>query len=325
MSGASTQRKPMPTREAYGQALVELGETNPRVVSVEADISKSTRSLYFAQRFPDRFFNVGCAEQNAVGVAAGLASCGLIPFVSTYAVFASMRACEQIRTTVCYAKANVKICPSHGGLTPGGDGPTHQAIDDLGLMRTIPNLTVLMPCDYEEMRAAVFAAAEYDGPVYIRGTRDAVPQLHDESIRERFMIGRAILHREGGDVGLIAIGDMVYHALCAAQQLETEGIRAAVLEVHTLKPLDTDAVLALARRTGCIVTVEDHTILNGLGSAVAETLGEACPVPMRRIGIRDTFAESGAYPALLEKYGLGVSDVVRAAHDARSRRRKGSG
>ena len=322
MSTVASDNKPLPTREGFGVALAELGERDSRVVAIEADIGKSTKSIYFARKFPERYINVGCAEQNAVGVAAGLASTGLVPFVSTYAVFASMRALEQVRTTVCYARANVKICPSHGGLTPGGDGPTHQAIDDLGYMRTIPNMTVVMPCDYQEMRAAVFAAAEHVGPVYIRGTRDAVPQIHDESILERFVLGRGIVHRRGGDVGIVAIGDMLHHALVAADELSRAGIEASVLEIHTLKPLDAEAVLELARHTGCVVTAEDHTILNGLGSAVAETLGEGCPVPMKRIGLRDTFAESGDYPALLEKYGLAAGDIVHAAREVMERKEK---
>jgi transketolase len=308
------------TREGFGEALVELGERDWRVVSVEADISKSTRSIHFSQRFPDRFFNVGCAEQNAIGVAAGMAACGLVPFVSTYAVFASMRACEQIRTTVAYAKANVKICPSHGGVTPGDDGVTHQATEDLGIMRTIPNLTVIMPSDYHQMRAAVFAAAQHVGPVYIRGTRDPVPQLHNESIVGHFVIGRAIKHCEGGDVALIAIGDMVSHALRAAEELGEERIQATVLEVHTLKPLDQEAVLETARCTGAVVTVEDHNIMNGLGSAVAELLVESEPLPMRRIGLRDTFAESGPYLQLLKKYGLAVADIKAATREVIRRR-----
>jgi transketolase len=318
-----TSAKPTPTREGFGQAMVELGERNSRVVCVEADISVSTKSSYFAKRFPDRFFNVGCAEQNAVGVAAGLASCGLIPYVSTYAVFASMRAFEQVRTTVAYAHANVKICPSHGGLTPGDDGPTHQAIEDLGIMRSIAGMTVIMPADFNQMRAAIFAAAEYDGPVYIRGTRDVVPQIHDESIISEFVIGKAIEHQDGADVTIIAIGDMVSHAMEASRQLDAEGVKATLLEMHTLKPLDKEKVIEAARRTGCVVTVEDHTILNGLGSAVAETLVEELPVPMHRIGIRDTFAESGPYLELLKKYGLAVPDIIAAAHDVMQRKRKG--
>jgi transketolase len=267
----------------------------------------------FAQHFPSRFFNVGVAEQNAIGVAAGIASCGLIPFVSTYAVFASMRACEQVRTTVAYPRANVKICVSHGGLTPGNDGVTHQGTEDMGLMRTIPNMVVIMPCDFTQMRAAVFAAAKYDGPVYIRGTRDAMPHLYDEEITDRYTIGRAIRLKDGGDVAIVAIGDMVSHALRAARELAGSGLEAMVIDMHTLKPLDENIVVQAALQTGAVVTVEDHNILNGLGSAVAEVLAERAPVPMRRIGLRDTFAESGPYPALLAKYGLAVADIVDAA------------
>lgn len=310
---------PIATREGFGQALVELGHRDERVVCVEADISKSTRSCLFAKHFPDRFFNVGVAEQNAVGVAAGLASCGLIPFVSTYAVFASMRACEQVRTTVAYPRANVKICPSHGGLTPGNDGVTHQSTEDLGVMRTIPNMTVIMPSDFNQMRAAVFAAARHEGPIYIRGTRDAVPQLYGEHILEDYEIGRAIKLRDGDDVTIIAIGDMVSYSLEAAEQLAAKGIEATVIDMHTLKPLDCEAVIKSAERTGAVVTVEDHNIMNGLGSAVAELLVETLPVPMYRIGLRDTFGESGPYSLLLAKYGLATADVVRASIDVLKR------
>ena len=314
-----TRTTPIATREGFGQALVELGHRDERVVCVEADISKSTRSCLFAKHFPERFFNVGVAEQNAVGVAAGMASCGLIPFVSTYAVFASMRACEQVRTTVAYPRANVKICPSHGGLTPGSDGVTHQGTEDLGVMRTIPNMTVIMPCDFNQMQAAVFAAACHEGPVYIRGTRNAVPQLYDEHILEDYKIGRAIKLRDGGDVTIIAIGDMVSHSLEAAEQLAAKGIEATVIDMHTLKPLDREAVIKSAEQTGAVVTVEDHNIMNGLGSAVAELLVETLPVPMYRIGLRDTFAESGPYSLLLAKYGLATADVVRASIDVLKR------
>lgn len=311
---------PIATREGFGQALLELGYRDKRVVCVEADISKSTRSCIFGEHFPDRFFNVGVAEQNAVGVAAGLASCGLIPFVSTYAVFVSMRACEQVRTTVAYPRANVKIFASHGGLTAGSDGVTHQATEDLGLMRTIPNMVVIMPCDFNQMQAAVFTAVGWDGPVYIRGTRDAVPQIYDKKIRDKFQIGLAVKLRDGDDVGIIAIGDMVHHSLKAAQELAKQNIEATVIDMHTLKPLDHKTVVETAERTGALITVEDHNIIGGLGSAVAETLVETIPVPMRRLGLRDTFAESGPYLSLLAKYGLATADIINASFEVIKRK-----
>ncbi len=300
----------IPTRNAYGEALVELGEHDPRVVVVEADISKSTKTRAFSERYPERFFNVGVAEQNGAMVAAGLATCGKIPFFSTYSVFGTMRACEQVRTFIAYPRLNVKLAFSHGGLTPGNDGATHQGTEDMGVMRTIPNMTVIMPADAVQTKKAVFAAAEYDGPVFLRFTRDAVPLIYRET--DPFQIGKANILREGRDVSIIAIGDMVSKALEAASALAQKGIEAGVIDMHTLKPLDEDAVLAAAEKTGRIVTVEDHNRLNGLGSAVSELLSERDPVPVFRIGIPDTFGESGPYEKLLEKYGMSTRDIVEA-------------
>ncbi len=300
----------VPTRMAYGQALKDLGKENEQVVVLEADIGKSTQSVVFGNEFPERYFNVGIAEQNEMCVAAGLASCGKIPFVSTYAVFASMRACEQVRTFVAYPKANVKICPSHGGLTPGSDGPTHQATEDLGIMRTIPNMTVCMPTDANMAYKAVMAAAEFDGPLYLRLTRDTVPVIYDENLE--FEFGKGILLGIGTDATIIANGDMVCQALEAAKELEAKGISVTVIDMHTIKPLDTKLVIEHCADKKFVVTVEDHQINGGLGSAIAETLVENCPVPMKRIGLQDTFAESGPYAELLEKYKLDKKAIINA-------------
>ena len=308
------------TREGYGQELVELGLKNPKIVVLEADISSSTKTCYFAERFPERFFNVGVAEQNEAMVAAGLATTGLIPFISTYAVFASMRACEQVRTFICYPNLNVKIAVSHGGLTPCTDGVTHQATEDLGILRTMPNMTIIAPTDYNMARAAVREAADTYGPVYIRLTRDKLPVIYDKDIR--FQIGKSITLCGGDDASIISIGDMTHIALEAAQLLKKELIKVSVVDMPTLKPLDTQAVLNLAKQTGAIVTVEDHQINGGLGSAVAETLVENFPVPMERIGIPDTFARSGEYRLLLEKYGMSAAHIALAVKKAIKRKGK---
>ncbi len=300
----------IPTRLAYGEALRDLGAVNDCVVVLEADIGKSTQSYIFGEAYPERYFNVGIAEQNEMVVAAGLSSCGKIPFVSTYAVFASMRACEQVRTFVAYPRANVKICPSHGGLTPGNDGPTHQATEDLGIMRTIPNMTVCMPTDATMAYKAVFAAAEFDGPLYLRLTRDGVPVIYDDDLD--FEFGKAIVLKTGADATIIANGDMVTHALGAARALATRGVEVTVIDMHTIKPLDEACVIEHCAGSRFVVTVEDHQINGGLGSAVAEVLVENCPVPMKRIGLRDTFAESGPYLELLKKYEMDAAAIERA-------------
>jgi len=300
----------IPTREAHGEALVELGRMNPNIVVLEADISTSTRTCYFAEEFPNRFFQMGIAEANMMAVAAGMATTGKIPFVSTYAVFGTMRACEQVRTFIAYPKLNVKIACSHGGITPANDGGTHQATEDLGIMRTIPGMTVIMPADYYSAKKLVKAAAEYPGPVYLRFTRDPVPTIYDKD--ETFEIGKGKQLHTGEDVSLIAIGDFVQLALKARDILYPRGIRADVIDMHTLKPIDKDIVIKTALKTHRIVTIEDHQINGGLGSAIAEVLAEECPTPMRRIGLRNTFAESGEYQLLLEKYGMDVNSIVSA-------------
>jgi len=304
------------TRVAYGEELVELGHEDERIVVLEADISKSTQTRFFADAFPTRFFQMGVAESNMMMAAAGLATTGKIPFASTYAVFGSMRACEQVRTFIAYPHLNVKIAVSHGGITPGNDGVTHQATEDLGIMRTIPGMTVIMPADYYATRKLVHAAAYYKGPVYLRFTRDPVPIIYGED--EEFVIGQGKLLREGQDVSLIALGDMVWVALEARDVLASQGIEAEVIDMHTIKPIDRELILRSAVKTRRVVTLEDHQINGGLGSAVAEVLGEELPTPMRRIGLRDTFAESGEYRLLLKKYGMDTTHVVEAVKELMS-------
>jgi transketolase len=300
----------IPTRHAFGEELVELGRDMPNVVVLEADISKSTQTFRFAKAFPERFFQMGVAEANMMLVAAGLATTGKIPFVSTYAIFGTMRACEQVRTFVAHTHLNVKIACSHGGVTPGSDGVTHQATEDLGIMRTIPGMTVIMPADYHATRQLVRAAAMHAGPVYLRFTRDPVPVIYDKN--EEFVIGKGKLLCEGKDVSLVAIGDFVAIALEVRERLQQSGVEAEVIDMHTLKPIDRELIVQSARKTRRVVTLEDHQIHGGLGSAVAEVLGEECPTPMRRIGLRDTFAESGEYRLLLKKYGMDADAVVAA-------------
>lgn len=305
--------EPRPTRDAYGDEILALGRENPNIYVVDCDIGKSCKTIPFACELPGQHVNVGIAEQNACGVAAGLATCGKIPFVTTYAVFGSMRMSEQIRQEVCYPRLNVKIACSHGGLTPANDGASHQGIEDMGILRTLPNMTVVMGCDYHATRKLVRAAAEVDGPVYLRFTRDAVPMIYDEAAS--FTIGKANLLTEGSDVDIIANGDIMSLALAAADALRGEGINARVLDMHTIKPLDTDAVRAAVLECGGIVTVEDHTILNGLGSAVCEVVAEMGQGKVHRIGIRDQFGESAPYERLLEKNGITVQAIVQAGRE----------
>ena len=302
-----------PTRDAYGQELVALGKENPNIVVLEADISKSTKTCYFASKFPERFFNVGVAEQNEAVIAAGLASCGLIPFMSTYAVFGSMRCAEQIRTFICYTNLNVKIAVSHGGLTPGSDGVTHQGTEDIGVLRSFPNLTIIMPTDFNMAKAAVKEAAAHIGPVYLRFTRDAVPIIYKEDMD--FKIGKAIKLRDGKDITIVTLGDMAWYCLNAADILEKDGISVEVIDMPTVKPIDEEVVVLSARKTKAVVTVEDHQIIGGLGSAVSEVLSENYPVLVKRIGLRNTFARSGEYEMLLKKYGLDTDNIVSACRE----------
>ncbi|MDO8685147.1 MAG: transketolase C-terminal domain-containing protein [Clostridiales bacterium] len=305
--------KMIPTRNAFGDEIAELGMKNNNIYVVECDISKSTKTDKFAKLMPERHINVGIAEQNAAGVAAGLATIGKIPFVSTYAVFGSMRMCEQVRTSICYPNLNVKIACSHGGLTPGSDGVTHQAIEDMGIYRTIPGMTVIMPSDYYSTRKLVAKAAGYYGPVYLRFTRDPVPVFYNEN--EKFEIGKGKVLKEGRDITIIAIGDMLHQALEAVNELERMGTSVELIEMHTLKPLDTELVLRSLNKTKKIITVENHNYLNGLGSAVADVIAEAGKGILRKVGLKDTFAESGGYYELLRKYEMDSKYIIKMAEE----------
>lgn len=301
-------------RVAYGQALAEYGAQNEKVVVLDADVSASTQSHFFSSRFPQRFFNVGIAEAGMVDVAVGLALGGKVPFVNTFAFLLAFRAAEQIRTCVAYSRVPVKLAAHYAGLSDSFDGPTHQAISDVAVMRGLPDMAVVIPADATEARMAVKAVAEYPGPVYLRLCRNEVPTLFDQS--HPFQIGKGVSLREGGDVTLAATGVVVARALEAAEELKGLGIDARVLDFHTVKPLDEDLVLKAARETGCVVTAEEHSVIGGLGSAVAELLSEQCPVPVVRVGLRDRFAETGPYAALMDRYGMGVGDIVAAARKA---------
>ena len=307
------------TREAYGQALLELGKNNRDIVVLDADLSKSTKTAVFAKAYPERFFNTGIAEQNMMGVGAGLAAAGKIPFVSTFAMFAAGRAFEQVRNSICYPKLNVKIAATHAGLTVGEDGASHQAIEDISLMRSIPNMTVIVPADAEETRQAVTFAAEFNGPVYIRLGRMSVPDLFTADYK--FELGKAVQLVDGTDVTIMATGIMVASAKEAAEELLSLGISARVLNFHTIKPIDQQAIIKAASDTGAIVTCEEHSIIGGLGSAVAEVLVENMPVPMERVGVMDTFGESGTPAALLVKYHLTAHDIIAAAKKVISRKK----
>ncbi|HBW36633.1 transketolase family protein [Desulfosporosinus sp. BICA1-9] len=301
------------TREAYGKALQILGAENPNVVVLDADLSKSTKTADFAKKYPERFFNMGIAEANLLGTAAGLAAAGKIPFASTFAIFAVGRAFEQIRNSIAYPKLNVKIAATHSGITVGEDGGSHQAIEDVAIMRAVPNMVVLVPADGEETRQVVLAAAQYNGPVYIRMGRLDVPLLFDAEYQ--FEIGKANVLKEGTDVAIMANGVLVSMALEAASELADKGISVSVVNVASVKPLDEETIVQIAKTTGAVVTAEEHNIIGGLGSAIAEVLGEKQPTPMVRVGLKDTFGESGRPQELLEKYGLTKQELVKAVHE----------
>ena len=304
------------TRAAYGKALEELAAQEPNLVVLDADLSGSTMTKGFGAEHPDRFFDMGIAEANMVGVAAGLATCGKKPFVNSFAMFAAGRAWEQVRNSVAYPGLNVKVVGSHGGLSVGEDGATPQCIEDLAIMRAIPNMTVLCPCDGNEMKQAVKALLAYDGPAYLRLGRLAVETVTDQVEGYEFQIGKGVLLRDGQDVTVVAVGMMVQMALTAADILAEEGISVRVIDMHTIKPLDTEILLAAARDTGCIVTSEEANIVGGLGSAVSEYLTSVCPVPVIRHGVEDEFGRSGAAQKVLEAYHLtpaGIADKVRQA------------
>ena len=307
--------KKIATREAYGKALAALANTNENVVILDADLSKSTKTADFKAVAPERFFNMGIAEGNMMGVAAGLSTCGKVPFVSTFAMFAAGRAFEQIRNSICYPKLNVKVCATHAGLTVGEDGASHQAIEDISLMRGVPNMVVINPADDIETEAAIKAVAQMEGPCYVRLGRMAVSRVNDEA-NYNFVIGKGITLAEGNDVAIIATGIMVEAALEAKEELAKEGINARVINIHTIKPIDEELIIKAAKETGVIVTAEEHSVIGGLGSAVAEVVSENCPVPVLRVGVKDTFGESGKPNELLEKYGLTSKDIVNKVKKA---------
>jgi transketolase len=307
------------TRDAYGDALVSLGKKRNDVVVLDADLSGSTKTSKFAKAFPDRFFNIGIAEQDMMGTAAGLAIGGKLPFVSTFAVFATGRAWEQVRQSICYPNLSVKIVASHAGVTVGEDGGSHQSVEDIAVMRVIPHMTVIVPADGPETLQAIEAVAEYKGPCYVRVGRNKVPTLFGEDYK--FKIGKAHVFHEGKDAAIIATGIMVAEALKAHDLLKTDGIDAGVINMSTIKPIDADAVITAAKQCGAIVTAEEHSIIGGLGGAVAEVLAEAAPVPLVRIGVKDTFGTSGDQEGLLKHYGLSAADIVAAVKEVMKKKR----
>lgn len=300
--------KKIATRESYGNALVELGKVNDQVVVLDADLAGATKTGTFKKAFPERFFDCGIAECNMAGIAAGLATTGMIPFMSSFAMFAAGRAYEQIRNSIGYPHLNVKIGATHAGISVGEDGATHQCNEDIALMRTIPGMVVISPSDDVEARAAVKAAAEYVGPVYLRFGRLAAPVINDNP-DYKFEIGKGIVLREGADITLIATGLMVGYTLEAAEMLAKDGISAKVINIHTIKPLDTDLVVSAAKETGKVVTVEEHSVIGGLGGAVCEALSEQCPVPVKRIGVNDEYGQSGPAVELLHHYKLDAEGI----------------
>lgn len=302
------------TREAYGKALVKLGKINDDVVVLDADLSKSTKTNDFCKAYPNRFFNMGIAEQNLVGAACGFAAAGKIPFASTFAMFATGRAFEVIRNSACYPKLNVKICATHAGITVGEDGGSHQSVEDISLMRSIPNMTVLVPADGVEAEKMIFAAAEFNGPMYVRLGRSAVPTLFNEDYN--FEIGKGVVLKEGNDATIIACGMMVNEAILAADMLKEENINVRVINMSTIKPIDTELIIKAAKETKAIVTAEEHSIIGGLGSAVSEVVSENCPIIVKKVGINDCFGESGTPAELLEKYGLTAKHIVEKVKEA---------
>lgn len=300
-------------REAYGDEILELGKEYPNLYVIDADVGKSCKTLPFKEAYPEQYVNVGISEASAAGVTAGLATCGKIPLLTTYAAFGSMRICEQIRQELCYPKLNGKIMCSHGGLTPANDGASHQCIEDIGIMRTLPNMTVVAPGDYYSARKLVRRAVEMYGPVYMRFTRDAIPFVYSED--DEFEIGKAKRLMDGDDLCLIACGDILSQAVAAAKELRSAGVGVLLYDMHTVKPLDTEAVREAIGRCGKIITVEDHNILNGLGSAVCDVVAETGRGIVRKFGVQDHFGESGPYLELLADNGITVENIVRTAKE----------
>lgn len=307
-----TEKKMMNPRNAYGKKLVELGKKYPNIVVLDADLSKSTKTILFAKEYPERFFEMGIAEANMISTAAGLASCGKIPFVSTFAVFATGRVYDQIRMDLAYSQANVKIFATHGGISVGKDGASHQMIEDLALMRVLPNMMVLAPSDATQTGKLVELMAEHVGPMYARVGRADAPIIYDEDYVETVELGKGMIVEDGDDLTIIACGTMVDPALDAHKALQRQGIHVRVIDMHTIKPLDEKLVLKCAQQTNAIITIEEHSVIGGLGSAVAETLVEHhCPAKFKRMGIQDQFCESGDPKDLLEKYGLNAKHIER--------------
>ena len=302
------------TREAYGKALVKLGDLRGDVVVLDADLSKSTKTSEFAKTFPTRFFNMGIAEQNLIGAACGLATAGKIPFASTFAMFATGRGFEIIRNSVCYPNLNVKICATHAGISVGEDGASHQSVEDIAIMRSIPNMTVLVPCDAIETEKMIFEIVKYNGPVYVRLGRSAVPQIFGEDYD--FEIGKGVILREGSDATIIACGMMVNEAINASKLLKEEGINVRVINMSTIKPIDKEVIIESAKKTGAIVTVEEHSVIGGLGSAVSDVVSENYPVLVKKIGINDVFGQSGKPKQLMEEYGLTVENIINKVKEA---------
>ena len=304
------------TRNAYGEALVELAEKYPELVVLDSDLAGATMSKFFASASPERFFDCGIAECNMTGIAAGMAAAGLKPFTNTFAMFAAGRAYEQVRNSIAYPNLNVKVVGSHGGVSVGEDGATHQCIEDFALMRAIPNMMVLCPCDGHEMRLATEALLNYEGPAYMRLQRSATEVFTDEIADYKFELGKGVTLTEGNDVAIIANGLMVSLAVKAAEQLKAEGINARVINIHTIKPIDEELVVKAAQDCGCVLTCEEHSVIGGLGGAVCEVLSEKCPVPVVRLGVNDEFGRSGTAAAVLEYYGLTVENIVCKAKAA---------
>ena len=300
-------------RDAYGEALLELGAANTNVVVVGADTTASMKSGVFGTKYPERFFNVGIAEQNLVSIAAGLALAGKIAYAGTYAIFVPGKSVDQIRNNICYPDLNVKLVCSHGGISVGPDGASHQQVEDVAIMRAIPKMKVIVPADAPSVKGSILAIASIPGPFYVRLTRSASPVVYEEGFEYKF--GKCNILRDGSDIAIFACGIMVPEALKAAESLQAKGVSASVVDLHTVKPIDSDAIAKLAQKCGRVVTAEEHNIMGGMGSAVAEVLGESRPTPMKRVGVMDTFGESGVPAELMKKYGLTAANIEQAASD----------
>lgn len=306
------------TRSGFGEGLYELGKTNPNVVALCADLTGSLKMNAFQDAFPDRFYQVGIAEANMMGLAAGMTIGGKIPFTGTFANFSTGRVYDQIRQSIAYSDKNVKICASHAGITLGEDGATHQILEDVGMMKMLPHMTVINPCDFNQTKAATMAIADHDGPVYLRFGRPKVPVFIPADMP--FEIGKAVMLNPGEDVTIVATGHLVWEALEAAKALEEKGISAEVINIHTIKPLDEEAIVRSAKKTGAVITAEEHQILGGLGGSVAQVLGQHAPTPLEMIGVNDSFGESGKPAQLMEKYGLNAANIIKGAEKVLSRK-----